>query len=191
MKPVNSVPLKSGALCRIVYPMDIGKIIAEQRGRLNLSQRALARKAGVSQATLSSIERGGEVKPTTARSILSALDMDIEVVPIRDAKNSLIAERQREIKRVQEHFKKRRSELQSLLSDLPQRQIHHVREINQKTNMGYLAELWNDFLELDRASMQSKLEDERYKGMAWQSLLQANPFIVAGIGTWSRQSKPN
>jgi transcriptional regulator with XRE-family HTH domain len=168
--------------------MDIAKIIVEQRGEQNLSQRALALKAGIRQATLSSIESGGEVKLATARSILLALGMDLDVVPVavspRKAKKNPVAERQSELKRMRQHASKRRGQLQSLLGDVSARQIRHVREINKKTNTGYLAELWDDFLQLDRLAMQKALDDERFKGMAWQSLLQANPFIVAGVGSW-------
>jgi hypothetical protein len=98
---------------------------------------------------------------------------------------SLAIERQREIERMQLHVRKRRNELHALLGDVSECQIFHVREINLKTNTGYLAELWDDFLQLDRLTMQKALDDERFKGMAWQSLLQANPFIVAGVGSWA------
>lgn len=164
--------------------MDIGAIIVKQREKKKLSQRALAQKAGIRQATLTSIERGGEVKLTTADSILSALGLGLEVTPLGgDADAS--AQRQAEIKRVQAIVKQRRSKLQALLGELSLRQIRHVREINRKTNTGYLAELWNEFLQLDQPTMQKALDAERFKGMAWQSLLQANPFIVAGVGSWA------
>ncbi|MBP6278585.1 MAG: helix-turn-helix transcriptional regulator [Rhodocyclaceae bacterium] len=164
--------------------MDIGAIIVKQREEQKLSQRALAQKAGIRQATLTSIERGGEVKLTTADSILSALGLSLEVTPLGgDADAS--EQRQAEIKRVQAIVKQRRSKLQALLGELSLRQIRHVREINRKTNTGYLAELWNEFLQLDQSTMQKALDAERFKGMAWQSLLQANPFIVAGVGSWA------
>ena len=165
--------------------MDIGAIIVKQREDLKLSQRALAQKAGIRQATLTSIERGGEVKLATADSILSALGLGLEVMPLGTGAASASVQRQAEIKRVQEMVKQRRSKLQSLLGDLSARQIRHVREINLKTNTGYLAELWAEFLQLDQSAMQTALDAERYKGMAWQSLLQANPFIVAGLGSWA------
>ena len=165
--------------------MDIGAIIVKQREGLKLSQRALAQRAGIRQATLTSIERGGEVKLATADSILSALGLSLVVTPRDTGAPSAIVQRQAEIKRVQEEVKQRRHKLQSLLSDLSVRQIRHVRQINLKTNTGYLAELWGDFLQLDQAAMLKALNAERFKGMAWQSLLQANPFIVAGMGSWA------
>jgi transcriptional regulator with XRE-family HTH domain len=181
--------LTADTVYRIFRKMDIAKIIIEQRGEQNLSQRALAQKAGIRQATLSSIESGGDVKLATARNVLLALGLVLDVVPVpvspREAKNSSATERASEIKRVREHVKKRRSELQSLLGELSTSQIRHVRQINQKTNTGYLAELWNDFLQLDHTAMQKALGADRFKGMAWQSLLQANPFIVARLGSWT------
>ena len=164
--------------------MDIGAIIVKQREEQKLSQRALAQKAGIRQATLTSIERGGEVKLTTADSILSALGLGLEVTPLGGGADAS-EQRQAEIKRVQAIVKQRRSKLQALLGELSLRQIRHVREINRKTNTGYLAELWNEFLQLDQSTMQKALAAERFKGMAWQSLLQANPFIVAGVGSWA------
>ena len=165
--------------------MDIGAIIVKHREQQMLSQRALAQKARIRQATLTSIERGGEVKLATARNILSVLGLAIDVIPLGGGVTSSNAQRQAEIKRVQDMVKQRRSKLQSLLGDLSLRQIRHVREVNLKTNTGYLAELWGEFLQLDQAAMRKALDAERYRGMAWQSLLQANPFIVAGVGSWA------
>ena len=121
--------------------MDIGKIIADERGKLNLSQRALAQKAGVRQATLSSIESGGDVKLATLRNILLALGRDINIAPARAGGKSVATARAKEIKRVNEHFRLRREQLQALLDTQSARQIHRVRAINQQTNTGYLAEL--------------------------------------------------
>ena len=165
--------------------MDLAKIIATEREKLKLSQRALARKAGIRQATLSSIENGGDVRIGTARNILLALGMELDASPVKAGrKKSLAAERQIEIARVRVHFEKRRENLRSLLESLSAGQICQVRKINQKTNTGYLAELWDDFLQLDKPSMQMALTAGRFHDTAWQSLLQANPFIVARVGTW-------
>ena len=119
--------------------MDIGKIIVEQRSKRNISQRALAQMAGIRQATLSSIEAGGEVKLTTAQNILKALDLDIDVVPRRERNTVALAERRREIARVRAHAARRRNELQLLLPRLSAQQLRQVAEINRKTNTGYHA----------------------------------------------------
>ena len=169
--------------------MDIGAIIVGRRGELNLSQRALAQKAGIRQATLSSIESGGDVKMATAQNILLALGLDFNVVQARADNKSLVAARRAEIKRVREHFRQRRHYLQSLLDILSAREIRHVQAINKQTNYGYLAELWDEFLRLDKGAMKQALDDERFNGMPWQSLLQANPFIVARVGTWDNAKK--
>lgn len=165
--------------------MELGEIILVEREKRNLSQRALAQKAGIRQATLSSIENGGDVRIGTARNILLALGMELDALPIKAERGkSLAAARQAEIARVRAHFEKRRETLRTLLESLPAAQIRQVRETNQKTNTGYLAELWDDFLRLDKSSMQKALASERFHDMAWQSLLQANPFIVARVGIW-------
>ncbi len=165
--------------------MDLGQIISGEREKLGLSQRALADKAGIRQATLSSIENGGDVKIGTARRILLALGMDLAVLPVNNVRGkSPAAERKIEIERVRGHFKMRRQKLRGLLDSLSVTQIRLVREINQKANAGYLAELWEDFLRLDKSSMKRALDSERFHDMAWQSLFQANPFIVAGVGSW-------
>lgn len=165
--------------------MDLGQIICGEREKLKLSQRALADKVGIRQATLSSIENGGDVKIATARRVLLALGMDLDVLPIhRVTDKSLAAERKIEIERVRAHFKMRRGKLRALLDSLSVAQIRLVGEINKKTNTGDLAQLWDDFLHLDRSSMQTALNSERFRDMPWQSLLQANPFIVAEVGSW-------
>ena len=164
--------------------MDIGAIVVRQREQRKLSQRALAQKAGIRQATLTSIERGGEVKLATADRILAALGLSLEVIPLGGGAASPSARRQAEIRRVQEMVKQRQTKLQALLGGLSSRQIRQVREVNLQTNTGYLAELWDEFLQLDQSAMQQALAARRFNGMAWQSLLQANPFIVAGVGSW-------
>ena len=57
---------------------DIGQRLRELRGRLGLSQRELARRAGVSNATISMIE-ANQVSPSVSalRQILSAIDIGI------------------------------------------------------------------------------------------------------------------
>jgi transcriptional regulator with XRE-family HTH domain len=165
--------------------MEIDKLIVKHRTEQNLSQRELARKVGIRQATLCAVESGGDVKFATAQSILRALGLDFDAVPVRKAEGVPIAERADALQLVREHVLKRRRELKGLIGELSRQQIRHVREINLKTNTGYLAELWNDFLQLDLTAMQQALDVDRFKGMAWQSLLQANPFIVASVGSWA------
>ena len=165
--------------------MDLGKFIVVQREQQSLSQRALAKKAGIRQATLSSIESGGEVKLATARSVLRVLGLDLGVVPLRTVSKRTATTREIEIQRLRNHVFKRRQKLRSMIGTMTGREMHRVIAINQETNTGYLAQLWDEFLQLDRSAMQTALDAERFKGMAWQSLLQANPFIVARVGSWA------
>lgn len=168
--------------------MDFGALIVKHRDEQGLSQRALAQKVGIRQATLTSIERGGEVKLSTAHRILSALGQEFEVVAGSDATSdtrSAMQLRRREIQRMQQIVKQRQAKLSAVVDGLSAAEIRRVREINLQTNTGYLAELWDEFLRLNQAEMQQALTRPRFKGMAWQSLLQANPFIVAGVGSWA------
>ena len=72
--------------------------------------------------------------------------------------------------------------MQSLLDTLSAREIRHVQKVNKQTNYGYLAGLWDEFLRLEVKAMKHALDGEQFHGMAWQSLLQANPFIMAKVG---------
>ncbi len=61
----------------------IGPEIATKRKALNLSQSALARKAGISRATLDALENGrsGEIGFTKITKILSALGLELKLQP--------------------------------------------------------------------------------------------------------------
>lgn len=64
----------------ILYIMTPGTLIRQQRERLGLSQRSLARRAGTTQAAVSRIERG-LTAPTweTVRALLLAMGCEPEV----------------------------------------------------------------------------------------------------------------
>ena len=59
-------------------PLDVGDRLREARERQGLSQRALARRAGVTNATISMIERG-QISPSVAslRKLLEALGLSL------------------------------------------------------------------------------------------------------------------
>jgi transcriptional regulator with XRE-family HTH domain len=61
--------------------ISIGSRIAESRKRLKLSQAALARKAGVSRATLDALENGraGELGFSKLTKLLAALGLELEL----------------------------------------------------------------------------------------------------------------
>jgi transcriptional regulator with XRE-family HTH domain len=61
----------------------IGKEIAETRKKLKLSQATLARKAGLSRATLDALEnnRAGEVGFSKITKLLSALGLELKLQP--------------------------------------------------------------------------------------------------------------
>lgn len=59
----------------------IGTRIAEQRKKLRLSQTALARKAGISRATLDALENGraGEMGFAKLSKLLTALGLELKL----------------------------------------------------------------------------------------------------------------
>lgn len=57
---------------------NLGKTIASVRDALRLSQRSLARRAGVNHRTVSRIERGQRPSPHTLQCIAGALGVEIE-----------------------------------------------------------------------------------------------------------------
>jgi len=59
--------------------ISIGKVIAESRKKLKLSQAALARKAGLSRATLEALENGraGELGFSKVTRLLAALGLEL------------------------------------------------------------------------------------------------------------------
>lgn len=62
----------NGMLCGMVRRAD-GKRIQELRWDMGLSQRELARRAGVSHTTVHLLERGGNVQPATLKAIADVL----------------------------------------------------------------------------------------------------------------------
>lgn len=53
--------------------------------------------------------------------------------------------------------------------------LSKVRKRNSNRS-GMLSALWSEFIDLPRGDQLTALEGARYKGMAWQSLIQCNPF---------------
>lgn len=61
---------------------DILRVLSETRGALSLSQAALARKLGLTQAQISLIERGlSDPRFSTLQNIAGALDLQLMLVP--------------------------------------------------------------------------------------------------------------
>ncbi len=78
-------------------PTSLYQLIDWRRGHLDLSQGQVATAAGTTQATVSRVERGSDVRVSTLVEIARALDMDVRIVPrellatIDDLINSLRA----------------------------------------------------------------------------------------------------
>jgi transcriptional regulator with XRE-family HTH domain len=71
--------------------ISIGGRIAEQRKSLKLSQAALARKAGVSRATLDALENGraGELGYSKVARLLAALGLELTLQPASSQRPTL------------------------------------------------------------------------------------------------------
>ena len=69
----------------------IGGKIAEQRKKLKLSQTALARRAGVSRATIDALENGraGELGFTKIARLLAAVGLELTVQTARPQRPTL------------------------------------------------------------------------------------------------------
>jgi transcriptional regulator with XRE-family HTH domain len=71
--------MKKTASKSIEYP--VGERVAHLRGRLDMTQTELAKKAGVSQSTVAQIESGKkDPSVSTLKKIASALDVHIAVL---------------------------------------------------------------------------------------------------------------
>ena len=65
----------------------IHEIATIRRKKLNMSQAQLARLSGTTQARVSLFEKGNDVKLSTARYIVEALDMRLIAVPKQEIHN--------------------------------------------------------------------------------------------------------
>lgn len=65
---------------------EFGEAVRRQRLQQNLRQRDLARKASVRQALISDVENGAtSAKLDTIIKVLAALDLDLSIIPRREA----------------------------------------------------------------------------------------------------------
>lgn len=71
--------------------ISIGERISAERKRLRLSQTDLARRAGVSRATIDALENGrsGELGFTKVTKLLNALGLELSVGPFRSRRPTL------------------------------------------------------------------------------------------------------
>ena len=69
----------------------LGEMIAEHRRKQKLSQEALARKAGISRATLDALENGrsGELGFSKISKLLAALGLELKIEPANSPRPTL------------------------------------------------------------------------------------------------------
>jgi len=92
-----------------------------------------------------------------------------------------ISGRQAEIERLNRQVAAKREKLAQLICGLSRKEIARVKAVNRQVRVGALSELWDCFLSLPTSQQMDALKSPRFEGMAWQSLLQANPFVLAGV----------
>lgn len=82
------VPNILGIMLQLI---SIGKEIAQRRKKLKLSQAALARKAGLSRATLEALENGraGELGFSKVTRLLAALGLELTLQPASSQRPTL------------------------------------------------------------------------------------------------------
>jgi HTH-type transcriptional regulator/antitoxin HipB len=73
-------------------PEQVGAAVRRRRRSLGLTQRNLAEKTGLRQATISGVEVGGSGTLRTFFDVLAALDMEVVVRPRTTVSNRKIAE---------------------------------------------------------------------------------------------------
>ena len=72
----------------------LGQIVRQKRLAAGLSQADLARQSALRQATISKAERGGDVTLDTLVKLLSAMNLEIAIVPVGQAGRMHSAPRQ-------------------------------------------------------------------------------------------------
>lgn len=96
---LDEVAIAAKALQRHQRGLDVGPLIVLIRGQLRMSQRALARRAEVPQATISRIE-SGSLQPniSTLRKIMEALACDLLITAVPRTDLETIRRKQAEAK---------------------------------------------------------------------------------------------
>lgn len=90
-----------------------------------------------------------------------------------------VSERQAEIERLNNLVQSKKEKLAKLLFGLSRKDFARVKSANRQAQVGVLTELWDHFLNLPTDQQINALKEPRFEGMSWQSLLQANPFVLA------------
>lgn len=86
------------------------------------------------------------------------------------------AEREAAIAQVMLDVDKRKKELASYLAQpIPPAALSKVR-IRNSNKAGVLGAIWAEFIDLPQREQVRLLEELRFKGMSWQSLMQCNPY---------------
>lgn len=99
----------------------------------------------------------------------------------REPPSAGVSERQAEIKRLNNLVQSKKEKLAKLLCGLSRKDIARVRSANRQAQVGVLSDLWDHFLNLPADQQINALKEPRFEGMSWQSLLQANPFVLARL----------
>lgn len=97
----------------------------------------------------------------------------------RERPGAGVSERQAEIERLNNLVQSKKEKLAKLLFGLSRKDFARVKSANRQAQVGVLTELWDHFLNLPTDQQINALKEPRFEGMSWQSLLQANPFVLA------------
>lgn len=96
---VEEVTCASRKMREALRGLSVGALIKSIREQLGMSQRALAKRAGVPQSTVSRIEQGQrDVTLSTLQKILGAISCDLAIAPLlQDSIDSLRRKQARKV----------------------------------------------------------------------------------------------
>lgn len=98
---VEEVICASRKMREVLRGLSVGALIRSIREQLGMSQRALAKRAGVPQSTVSRIEQGRrDVTLSTLHKILGAISCDLVIAPL--LQGSINSIRQKQARKVAE-----------------------------------------------------------------------------------------
>jgi predicted DNA-binding mobile mystery protein A len=97
---IQEVTEEAKKLKVVTRGLPIGALIRSFRQELGMSQKELAKRAGVPQSTISRVEQGRDTSLSTLQKILSALSCDLVIAPL--LRNSLDTIRHEQARKVAE-----------------------------------------------------------------------------------------
>lgn len=125
--------------------LSIGALIKSIRTQLKMSQKTLAKRAGIPQATVSRIEQGQrDVNLSTLHKIFNALECDIVLAPLlHDSIDNILRKQAKKIAKKQVEYLKGTMNLEAQHPDLKFLE-HLLKQEEEKLLQGSNYKLWEE-----------------------------------------------